>query len=182
MLDQGLTASSLLSEGELERLLKKDLRFQLIFAAAAVPHGRHIDQVEDLALVLMSKGEFRALRNSLLKHGYWSLSEDGTISVKKSHVDLGELSLHEFTNITLGLLTHLSEDGPCNYENLFIVTTEELKREFYLAINRVLKDFAKKSSEVSGDRVIAWNHIGIDFGHLEAGLMSRMDSGRREEI
>ncbi len=171
----------MLSEVELGRLLKKDLRFQLVFAAAAVPKSRHIDQVEDLAIALMSKGEFRALRNALLKHGYWELSKEGLISAKKSHVDLGELSLHEFTNITLGLLTQISEEGPCNCDNLFVVTTEELKREFYLAINRALKDFIKKSEDSRGDRVLAWNHIGIDFGHLESGLIADMDLGRKDD-
>jgi hypothetical protein len=170
-----MTATTLLPQVSLEKLLRRDYRFLLVFLAAATPRSRHLDEVEDFATrLLISKSEFRALRNSLLKHEYWRLTATGFIQSPKDHVDLGEMNLHEFTNISLGLLTHISEDGPCNYENLFVVTTEELKREFYSSVNRCLKTLVQKSAEAKGDRVVAWNHIGLDFGNFESGLMSKM--------
>lgn len=183
MLNSTITSSKLFREPELERLLKKDIRFLLVFLLPAVPPVRHLDEVEDLATALLiSKSEFRALRNSLLRHGQWELSPDGFIQVKKFHLDLGDLTIHEFTNMSLSFLTHISEDGPCNYENLFVVTTEEIKKQFYININRALKELIDQSKQVTGDRLLGWTHIGIDFGSFEKGLVTDMQPLERDEL
>lgn len=159
-----LTQTSI-SQKDLESLLKKDLRYQMVFAMAGISPRRHIDEIEDLFTAsVISKLEFRSLRNALLKYGYWQLDPVGYVIVTKQHVDLGELTLHEFTTMTLNLLSRASENGPCYLENLFIVTNESLKKEFYSAINKNLKTFLQKSQEVEGDRLVAWNHIAIDCG------------------
>lgn len=160
-----LTAASTLELDEVNELLKKDLRFLMVFLMAAIPPTRHIDEIEDLFTQrVLTKSEFRALRNALLKHGHWELDKLGYVIVRKDHVDLGDLSVHEFTNMTLSLLTRVSEEGPCNCENLFVVTNEALKREFYQSVNRALKTLIEKSREVQGDRLFAWTHIGLDCG------------------
>jgi hypothetical protein len=175
VLDQPLTSSTLLTSSDLEQILKKDLRFLLVFLAPSVSPHTHMDDIEDLATQhLVSKSEFRALRNSLLKSEHWKLSAQGHLQVAKGHIDLGELSAHEFTNMCLGMLTHLSEEGPCNYENLFVATTPELKKEFYAEVNRALKNFIEKSREASGDRLVGWAHMGVDFGNLNDGTMTEM--------
>lgn len=182
MLSQNLTSTSVFSQNELTALLKRDLRFFLVFMGAAIPPLKHVDEIEDLATsLLLSKSEFRALRNSLLKHGHWALTELGYVEVKKSHLDLGDISTHEFTNITLGFLTHISEDGPCNYENLFVVTSPELKKEFYVSINRALRDLINKSALIKGTQILGWTHIGVDFGNFEKGMMSEMKPIKRDE-
>lgn len=173
MLEPQLTSSTLIPEADLEKILKKDLRFLLAFIAPSIPPAKHMDEVEDLVTqYLLSKSEFRALRNSLLKTGYWQLSPQGGLKVARGHIDLGELSIHQFTNMCLGLLTHISPDVPCNYENLFVVTTEELKRRFYADINRALKGLVEQSHAADGDRILGWTHIGVDFGNLEDGLLT----------
>ncbi|KYG64032.1 hypothetical protein AZI86_14590 [Bdellovibrio bacteriovorus] len=154
-----------INQREIDSLLKKDLRYLMVFAMAGISPRRHIDEIEDLFTAsIISKNEFRALRNALLKFGYWQLDPLGYVIVTKQHVDLGDLTLHEFTNMTLNLLSRASENGPCYLENLFIVTNESLKKEFYLTINKTLKTFLQKSQEVEGDRLVAWNHIAIDCG------------------
>lgn len=165
---ESLTAASSLEKSQVDSLLKKDIRFLMVFLMAGIPPVRHIDEIEDLFTAgLLGRGEFRALRNALLRHGYWELDPLGYVLVRRSHVDLGDLSLHEFTNMTLSLLTRVREDGPNNCENLFVVTNEALKREFYQSVNRALKQFVNASREVQGDRLVAWTHIGMDFGRAD---------------
>lgn len=154
-----------IEQKDLDSLLRKDLRYQMVFAMAGVAPKRHMDELEDLfTATLLSKQEFRHLRNGLLKYGYWLLDPAGYITVQKEHVDLGELTLHEFTTMTLNLLTRASDSGPCKLENLFIVTNEALKREFYQTVNKALKNLIQKSQDVEGDRLLAWTHIGLDCG------------------
>jgi hypothetical protein len=182
VLDPSWNASTLIQEPLLEKILKRDLRYLLVFLAPSLPPAKHMDEIEDLAThFLISKKDFRSLRNSLLKTGAWRLSEDGQLSVRKGHLDLGELSTHEFTNMCLGMLTHLSETGPCNYENLFLVTTAELKRAFYMDVNRALKNLMEKSRDADGDHLLGWAHMGIDFGNLEEGLITKMTPFGKEK-
>jgi hypothetical protein len=182
MLEARLTSATTIPPAELESLLKKDIRFLLAFIAPSVPPAKHMDEVEDLITrYLLSKSEFRALRNSLLKAGYWRLSPEGGLEVSRGHIDLGELSSHQFTNMCLGLLTRISPDGPCNYENLFIVTNAELKRGFYREVNRALKDLVDRSKTADGDRILGWTHIGIDFGNLDGGMLTKMDLSEKEK-
>jgi hypothetical protein len=162
------TSFETLASGELESILKKDLRYLMVFLMAGIKPARHMDEIEDLFTAsIISKNEFRTLRNALLKHGHWQLDGLGYVSVKKDHIDLGDLTLHEFTNMTIGLLSRVSEDGPCNCENFFVVTDEALKKEFYQSVNKALKTLMQKSAEIQGDRLLAWTHIGLDCGSLD---------------
>jgi len=182
LLSQTLTSTLVFSQNELAALLKRDLRFFLVFMGASVPPLKHVDEIEDLATsLLISKSEYRALRNSLLKHGHWTLTEIGNVQVKKSHLDLGEINIHEFTNIALGFLTHISEEGPCNYENLFVVTTPELKKEFYASVNRALRELINRSAEVEGTQIVGWTHVGVDFGSFDHGLIPQMKPLKKDE-
>jgi hypothetical protein len=105
-------------------------------------------------------------RAQFLEQGLWSRRADDTISVDPQLVDQYDLSLQDFTGLTLQIISACSEEGPCWYDSMIIATTEDLKKAYYKKINQALKELIEGSAQARCDRVVAWSHVGLDLQKL----------------
>jgi hypothetical protein len=106
--------------------------------------------------------ECTEFQHELLKCGLWRKDVDGRIRLRDSFLDLGEMTTHEHIVSAMNVLSRLSEDAACWYETISIVTSLELKKEFYKAINQVIRQFVEKSARIDGDRIVTWTHEALE--------------------
>lgn len=101
---------------------------------------------------------------SFLQLGFWLRDPEGKIHLAKKEVmNLGDSSAREHLSATVGIISNLTEDGPCWYQSSVVATSQELKREFYGAVRDAFRDFVKKSAGLERfDSVVAWSHQGFD--------------------
>ena len=109
-----------------------------------------------------SPAEANLLKRDFLRSGLWRLDEQKQIHVVSDFLDLGEMTLSEHMISSLDMLSKMPEAKNTWYDFLAVVTTDQLKRELYREINRSLRNFVQKSSEVDGDRVLMWTHQSMD--------------------
>lgn len=101
---------------------------------------------------------------SFLQVGLWVRDADGQIRLaRKELLNLGDSSAREHLSATVGIISNLSEGGPCWYQSSVVATSQELKREFYAAVRDAFREFARKSAALEKyDSVVAWSHQGFD--------------------
>jgi hypothetical protein len=101
---------------------------------------------------------------SFLQVGLWVKDENGSIRLaKKELLNLGDASAREHLSATVGIISNLSETGPCWYQSSVVATSQELKREFYASVRDAFRNFVKKSAALERyDSVVAWSHQGFD--------------------
>lgn len=101
---------------------------------------------------------------SFLQVGLWVKDAEGKIQLaKKEILNLGDSSAREHLSATVGIISNLTEEGPCWYQSSVVATSQELKKEFYASVRDAFRDFAKKSAALERyDSVVAWSHQGVD--------------------
>lgn len=164
------TLNELLGEKTLEKKrnrimaeLRRDISLRLLCLA---PSLGFVEMKQD-ALAEFTGLSPEAVANhilSFLQVGLWTKDESGSIRLaKKELLNLGDASAREHLSATVGIISNLSETGPCWYQSSVVATSQELKREFYSAVRDAFRDFVKKSAALERyDSVVAWSHQGFD--------------------
>lgn len=143
-------------------MIKKDPRYALLFLAPGLKTSGPFHSLSFAKSIGIEERDARYFEADLLRVGLWRFEGD-RLKVESDFMDLGELKVIEFMTMTMNVLSKMSEEGPCWYEALYVSTTQDLKKEFLANINRVLRDFVKKSAEVQPDTVLAWTHGSLDL-------------------
>lgn len=142
-------------------LLNKDLRFALFFLSPAAKVGL-FDVCREARRFGLTALEAQELQQEFSRAGLWIPNEDGSIQVRKDSLLLDQLSVRDFLNISVQIFSEMSEKGPCWYETLCLVTTDELKKEFLSGVHRLMEEFKAKSLEARGTTILAWTHGSLD--------------------
>lgn len=141
--------------------IKKDYGFALFYFWPAL-RSRNPDLVAYASKIGYGPEEALAMREDLLGTELWKTSADGDIQVVQDSLGLGDLSVLDYLTMSMNTVARMSETGPCWYESFFVVTNENLIREFYSEINKVTRAFVEKSLKARGDTVMVWNHSTLD--------------------
>jgi hypothetical protein len=101
---------------------------------------------------------------SFLQVGIWVKNEEGKIQLaEKTFLNLGGTSPREHLAATAGIISNLTEFGPCWYESSVVATSQELKKEFYNSVRDAFLAFTAKSAKLEKhDTAVAWSHQGVD--------------------
>jgi hypothetical protein len=94
--------------------------------------------------------------------GLWVVDDIWGYRVARDFLQLANMTVNEYMTMSLNLTARMSESGPCWYESMMVSTTEELKRKFFLDINRCIREFIEKSENVPAECVVAWTHGALD--------------------
>lgn len=151
---------ALMSREEVISELKKDFLFGVFYLTPSLSQGSR-DWRDWGRRLGLSDERAESYRERLLQVGLWR-EEGGRARVVETAMDLGDLSMAEMMTMSLNVLSRVSETGPCFYESLFVVTNEQLKKDFYRQINKAVRDFVEKSAEAAPETVVAWNHSALD--------------------
>lgn len=140
--------------------LKADFTFSVFYMAPRLrPHLSTLPEIAETVRVSAEQAEDYAAK--LLKAGLWK-ERDGRFVALRSHHEFGDLKIDEYLSMTLNMTSRMSETSPCWYENLFVPTTQELRKEFYKKINGVFKELIAESAKVDAEILMAWSHAAID--------------------
>lgn len=155
-----LTRRAVMSRDEISSELKKDFLFAVFYLTPSLKQGGR-DWRDWGRRLGLSDERAESYRERLLQAGLWR-DEGGRVRVVETAMDLGDLSMAEMMTMSLNVLSRVSETGPCFYESLFVVTNDQLKKDFYRQINKAVRDFVEKSAQAAPETVVAWNHSALD--------------------
>lgn len=143
--------------------LRRDIGLRLLYLAPSLGFV----EMKNEALADFTGLSTEAVANSVLQFlqvGLWIQDEEGSIRLaEKIFLRVGDSSPREHLASTIGIISNLSEYGPCWYESSVVATSQELKKEFYTSVRDAFRAFVKKSGELERfDSVVAWSHQGFD--------------------
>ena len=101
---------------------------------------------------------------SFLQVGLWVQDGEGRIRLaEKTYLRLGDTTAREHLAATMGIVSNLTEFGPCWYESAVVATNQALKKDFYAAVRDAFREFVVQSAALERyDSVVAWSHQGLD--------------------
>ncbi len=95
-----------------------------------------------------------------VKAGFWVV-EGSSIRTNFDTMDVGELSVQNYLEATLAIISRLSSDGPCEYETTSVATTRELAKEFVQNVHKSFRQFYEKSAVSNKSVIFSWAHAGM---------------------
>lgn len=108
----------------------------------------------------LSSAEVDQYMDLFVRAGFWVL--DGTsIRTNFDIMDVGELSVQNYLEATLAIISRLSASGPCVYETSSIATTRELAKDFIQNVNKCFRQFYDQSNASDKSVIFSWAHAGL---------------------
>lgn len=104
--------------------------------------------------------EVETYTDLFIKAGFW-LMDETTVRTNFDVMDVGELSVQNYLEATLAIISRLSATGPCIYESTSIATTRELAKEFVQNVNKCFRQFYEKSDQSEKSVIFSWAHAGL---------------------
>ena len=75
-----------------------------------------------------------------IKAGFWKI-DGSTVETNFDVMNVGELSVQDYLQATLNIISKLSASGPCVYETSSVATTRDLAKEFVQNVNKCFRQF-----------------------------------------
>lgn len=95
-----------------------------------------------------------------LRAGLW-VQEGASMRTTFDLMNVGELSVQNYLEATLAIISRLSATGPCSYEATSVATTRELVKEFIQNVNKCFRQFYEKSDNSEKSVIFSWAQAGL---------------------
>lgn len=151
---------------EILKDLKQDLQVHTLYLLPS--HKDFCDDPHWMAgKVLLTVEEVARWRENFIRFELWKKTADGKIQLVREQLGLGfggttDLSVSDHLTLTTQILSQISEEGACWYQNNMVATTQALKMKFLKQVQESLHEFITESAKVPSETVVAWNHVSLD--------------------